>query len=91
MAEDAAELAERLKRENGLSVIEPEPAGASVIDTLRDIIEDAEAGKVSSVAIAIAYRDGTVGTAWSEVPSMGLLIGATARLQWRLIQAQVEE
>lgn len=72
------------------AVIEPEPAGASVVDTLKDVMDDAKAGTVSSVAVAIVYRDGTVGTAWSEVPSTGLLIGAAARLQWRLIQMQDE-
>jgi hypothetical protein len=88
MAEDAAEVANRLKREAGLTVIEPEPLGASVIDTLKEAITDAENGAISSIGLAIVYRDGTVGTAWSEVPSMGLMVGAAARLQWRLIEAQ---
>lgn len=73
-----------------MSVIEPEPVGASVVDTLREIADDAEQGNISSIAVAIVYRDGTVGTAWSEVPSMALLVGAASRLQWRLIEAQGE-
>jgi hypothetical protein len=91
VSEDPADIAARHKRAAGLTVIEPEPAGASVIDTLREAIDDADKGSISSVGLAIVYRDGTVGTAWSEVPSMALLIGAAARLQWRLIQEQDDE
>lgn len=81
---DAAQVAAEKKREAGLTVIEPEPAGASVAEVMKEALEGVD--RVSSIAIAFVYRDGTTGTAWSDVPSMGLLLGAIGRLQYEMAQ-----
>lgn len=56
---------------------------ASVIESLESVLEQARAGTVSSVAIAIVYRDGKTGQHWSTAPLAGLLAGAIARLGFR--------
>lgn len=67
-------------------VIDAEPVGEGIVETLEDWLERAKAGEVSSVAIAIVNRDGSASTEWSDAPSQVLLIGAVSRLQWRLNQ-----
>jgi hypothetical protein len=59
---------------------------ASVVEALEAVLTEARAGSVSSVAIAIVYRDGTTGSMWSKAPLAGLLIGAIARLTFRYNQ-----
>jgi hypothetical protein len=68
-----------------LKVIEPEPCGADVVEKLEEALEKAKSGELSSVAIAIVYRDGCTGSSWSAPLSYSILIGAVARLQHRLI------
>lgn len=63
-----------------LTVIPSEPQGRSVQATLKAVLADAKAGAISSIAIAIVHRDGGVAEAWSELPSVPAMIGATARL-----------
>ena len=67
------------------SVIDAEPLGADVIATLESVLEQARAGQVSSVAVAVVYRDGSTGKTWSGAPSASTLVGAVARLQASLI------
>lgn len=67
-------------------VIDSEPIGEDVIARLKETLEEAEAGKISSVAIAIVYRDGFTDNLWSTAPSLSTLIGAVSRLEYRLNQ-----
>ncbi len=70
-----------------LHIIEAEPIAADLVERLEQALALAREDKLSSVAIALVYRDGSTGDAWSQPPSMGALIGATALLQAHLIQA----
>lgn len=70
-----------------LHVLTAEPLGDGIIKLLEESLQQAREGKISSVAIAMVDRDGCSESAWSYVPSYGLLIGAVARLQHRLIEA----
>jgi hypothetical protein len=70
-----------------LCVIDAEPAvSPDVIERLTEVCKAVEDDKVSSVGIAVVYRDGSTGTCWSTPPSYGLLIAAVSRLQHRLLQ-----
>lgn len=63
-----------------LTVIEPEPLGADVIETLEYVMAKARNGEISSVALAYVYRDGRAGRTWSQAPCFAALLGAIARL-----------
>jgi hypothetical protein len=70
-----------------LCVLDAEPAvSPDVADRLTELCKAVEEDKVSSVGIAVVYRDGSTGTCWSTPPSYGLLIAAVAHLQFRLLQ-----
>lgn len=68
-----------------LRKIDAEPLGTQVVERLEETMAAAKRGELSSVAIAVVYRDGSTGTCWSEAPSIGLLIASTTRLQHRLL------
>lgn len=61
-----------------------EPADDTVIERLEEVLAKARDGKVSSVAIAVVYRDGSTGDCWSKIPSRATLIGAVGVLHARL-------
>lgn len=63
-----------------LAVLDPEPASANVIETLEEALAEARAGRVSSVGVAIVYRDGVAGASWSDLPSRAAMLGAVWRL-----------
>jgi hypothetical protein len=67
-----------------------EPIGEGIADTLDDIRRLHDEGKISSVAVAVVYRDGTTSTANSFAPSMGTLIGAVTMLLHRLARGHAE-
>lgn len=70
-----------------LHAINAEPAvSLDVFDRLSELCEAAKREEISSVGIAVVYRDGTTGNCWSASPSIGLLIGAVTRLQHRLLR-----
>lgn len=71
--------------ESNLRLLTAEPLGASVIERLNEAMERAKRGEISSIAIALVNRDGSSESCWSDVPSYGLLIGAVARMQYRLM------
>ena len=48
------------------------------------VLEQVREGRVESVGIAIAYKDGAINTCWSETHNSGMLMGAVALLQQRL-------
>ena len=67
-----------------LEVIEPESVSPDLIETIERVLEKAKAGEVSSVAIAVVYRDGATSTTWSTPPSFATLLGAVAHLGFRM-------
>jgi hypothetical protein len=69
-----------------LHVLDAEPIGKGVISLLEDALQAAKAGEVSSVALALVRRDGTMGQAWSDAPSLSCLVGAVTRMQFALLQ-----
>ena len=66
--------------------LDAEPIGSDVIEKLEEVLTAARDGKISSVAFAVVYRDGTTGRGWSKPPSLSLLIGSIARLEAALIR-----
>jgi hypothetical protein len=74
-----------------LHVLDSAPIADGVIEKLREALDEAEAGHLSSVAIAVVYRDGATGTSWSSPPSTGTLIGAVTLLQARLARLILDE
>lgn len=69
-----------------VKVIDAEPLGTDVIAKLEEALDFARKGQISSVGLAVVYRDGSTGTSWSQAPSVGLLIAAATRLQHRLLR-----
>lgn len=67
-----------------LIVIPSEPVDSSVIERLKETLAAAEEGRISSVAIALVYRDGSTGDCRSRLPSVGTMIGAVSILHNRL-------
>lgn len=57
-----------------------------VVDTLRKALARAEAGEINGVAIAATCVDGCTWTTFSKRDKGGLLLGAMARLNYRLIE-----
>lgn len=58
------------------------PTVATKLAELGELVKD---DKLSSVAIALVYRDGCTGSVWSSTLNMGLLIASVTRLQHRLL------
>jgi len=79
-----------VKRKADIRVIDCEPLGKDVIDTLEYVLEKARTGKISSVAVAVVYRDGSTSNTWSAAPSASTLVGAVTRLQGRLLRTYDE-
>jgi len=68
-----------------LIAIHAEPEGEDIIEQLESWLALARDGKLSSVAVAVVYRDGSTGDGFSKIHSLGTQIGAVAVLQSRLI------
>jgi hypothetical protein len=73
-----------------LEVIEAEPLGEDIVEKLEAVLSKAKKGELSSVAIAVVYRDGSTGGSWSKAPSSSLQIGSVTMLQWRLARKLAE-
>jgi hypothetical protein len=73
-----------------LLVIDSVPASADLIERIEEVLEKANAGELSSVAIACVYRDGATGQSWSAPPSFGTLLGSVARLAHKM-NAEMDE
>jgi hypothetical protein len=58
--------------------IDAEPEGEDVAAKLEEVLTAAREGKISSVAIAVVYRDGSSGRSWSKAHSITTLIGSIA-------------
>jgi hypothetical protein len=62
------------------------PVSLDIFERLTELCEAAKKQEISSVGIAIVYRDGSTGTCWSKAARVGLLIAAATRLQHRLLK-----
>jgi hypothetical protein len=70
-----------------LLTVHPEPPiSPDVIERLTEICGAIQRDEISAVGVAVVYRDGSTGTAYSTTPSIGLLIAAVTRLQHRLLR-----
>jgi hypothetical protein len=70
-----------------LKAIDAEPAPSpDIIERLNEVCQQITDDKISSVAIAVVYRDGSTGKSWSTAPSLSLLIGAVERLKSALVR-----
>ena len=56
----------------------------SVVERLEEVLAAARAGKVVGVALATIDLDGSIGAAWSETDNFPCLLGAIARLEYRV-------
>lgn len=74
-----------------LRVIEPDDPAENVIAVLEEVLELARAGELSSVGIAMAYRDGRTGQRLSDTPFVGVLIASAGIMHHRLIAELIEE
>lgn len=63
----------------------------SVIERLEAALEQAKAGKISAIAIAVVMDDDAMNCAWSDSENVGLLVGSVARLQHRLNRSVDEQ
>lgn len=67
-----------------LRAIDAEPLAANIIEVLEEALNRARAGKLSSVGLALVYRDGTIGAMWSDLPSRPAMLGSVSRLAHKL-------
>lgn len=75
-----------------LHVITAEPDGSkSVIERLEETLEKAKVGELSSVAIAVVYRDGCTSRCWSDAPSMATLIGSVGMMHHLMMRDTLED
>lgn len=63
-----------------VEVLQSEPVGEDVIAKLEEVLVQAREGKISSVAIAVVFRDGASGRSWSTAPRITALAGSIALL-----------
>jgi hypothetical protein len=69
-----------------LRAIDAEPPGQAVIRVLKDALDRARKGELSSVAVAMVERDGSADWNWSYVPNSSTLIGSIERMKTDLIR-----
>lgn len=67
--------------------IDAEPAGGDVVERIEEVLAMARAGELSSIAMALVYRDGSIGHCRSRAPSRGLMLGALSRCMHKLNEA----
>lgn len=67
-----------------LHTIDRQNRADDVVETLEGVLLEAQAGRVSSVGIALVYRDGSVRSLWSTLPSTLMMLGAIVRLAHKL-------
>ena len=63
-----------------------EPPGKGIEAPIEELREAHAEGILSSLAIAVVYRDGCTHYAHSPLPSRATMIGAVARLQHSLLE-----
>ena len=63
-----------------------EPPIGNVAERLAELQVEIDAGLISAIAFAVVYRDGCTGQGHSFLHSRATMIGALARLQYRLLK-----
>ena len=63
-----------------------EPPIGNATERLAELQAEIDAGLVSAVAFAVVYRDGCTGQGHSFLHSRATMLGALARLQYRLLK-----
>ena len=75
-----------------MTVIELKTRPRQVIDSvvmrLEEALKEAREGKITAVAIAAVDSEGALLTMWSETDDFGRLLGAIARLEYRVNDTQ---
>ncbi len=71
-------------------VLDAEPPGIGIIELLQELTAQAKAGELSSIAVAIVFRDGSADQRWSFAPSGAAQIGSAAMLVHRLSSDNLE-
>jgi hypothetical protein len=72
--------------------IDSEPPNTEdVVAKLEEFLAEARKGQISSVAIAVVYRDGSSGRAWSKRHSETAMIGSVGLLHHALSERYFEE
>lgn len=69
-----------------LVAIDPEPVGKDAVVYLEHLLKKARAGKLSCVAVAYVYRDGSTGSGWSQSQNLASIIGAVSGLHGKLVK-----
>lgn len=69
-----------------LRIITAEPVGKGVISLLEELLAEARAGEISSIAVATIDREGVPTSRFSRAPSLTTLIGGVTMLQADLIE-----
>lgn len=73
--------------EERLSVLHSHPpAGEDAVKLLKEALEEAEAGNLGALAMALVYRDGSTNRCWSRSSALATLLGAISRLQYDLLR-----
>ena len=67
-----------------LTPLDCEPPTKDVVTKLEEALADAREGKISAIALAVVYRDGSTGGSWSKIHSVATLIGSVGILHDRL-------
>lgn len=62
----------------------PREVVASVVQRLEELLTEAREGKITAVAIAALRTDRAISATWSETDDFAGLLGAVARLEYRL-------
>ena len=68
-----------------LVALEAEPPAVGAIGLLEDLLEQVKQGMISSLAVAVVFRDGSGDQHWTFAPSTMALIGSADVLVHRLI------
>lgn len=75
-----------------VEVLDSEPPNTEdVIAKLEEALAEAREGKISSVAIATVYRDGSSGRSWSKRHSQTAMIGSVDLLRYALCARYFED
>src|SRR5258708_5124145 len=69
----------------------PCPFKESVLETLKEVLEEAEAGNVNAVVVAVVRPNGAITCNSSEGETVGLMVGALALAQHSLLAATERE
>jgi hypothetical protein len=73
-----------------LTVIEAQPTGEGIVELLAEVAAAAEAGKVSSIACAVVYRDGSPDWVVSDLPCISTMLGTIDRMHFTILQGTME-